>query len=1150
MTLIVLITISASGIIRNDLSFVETANISASARQNALVSLDLALSNLQKSLGPDQRVSATADIRSDNNNLPNPTNGTRQWTGVWGNRNSSSVTSERVFLNWLVSGNEEILISASQSGSDFGRILQPSSDATPNFAPDSLTAGSLTENADPRSNFSFGSAEGRLMVGPGTAGNNSGAAERFVTAPVVSLPNSGAFAYWVGDEGVKAKINALNPWPETTASGSTATRQRIWSFSSAQRVAGELMTGFQDFFLDSLPTESELLRFFFRRDIRHIDSGLPPEIPGDRFHDFTIHSYGVLSNSRHGGLKRDLSRILESGGGISGESDSNFIFPDAGGSIGPSAAPFYSTPPTWGLLRDFARFESQPGTALSPQTPTSTRQGISPVLVYGSMDYTFRVSAPSGGEQTITAYMSPKFFLWNPYNRPIPAGQYEVGFRPPRKGPNKGIVTLNVTFFDTSTGEEVTTPYYFNIASGEFEDTPTQNRNTFRFRLSINRAFSPGETISFGLLNGEFGISYLDGDNILRQRQYADRLNYTNVATIVADTLLVPVGEEVSVSVDLADVGESHMYLAQVGTGEVDPIDAISGTNPNLFQWVGRVEASSNPLQDRNYTSPPRDIESGSGDNPLPMFMVQLFHTNAISNVYRPPLPVRWIAAANSRAYMINRTGLEEGSDSVLLAHPLYFGYTANFWPDAASSGRVPVRVSGGAPAEIAFANDYNNTSFAPNHWPRPTLFDFPSVDKPLFTVADLRHAAVAQHVIHPSYPIGNSLADYRIQNLSATSRNIPTGYLDPVDGAAFGPLAMTHYDLSYQLNEALWDRYIFSTIPSSGSIPDRLPNSRYEIMDRDGTLTASQLRDSEGRNAAAHILVKGAFNINSTSVEAWRSVLGSLNNLEYDPMNPANTSAAPLRNPFSRFRQTTAGSARMAHSGNVINTDDYFRGFRQLTDSELDGLAERIVEQVRLRGPFLSVADFVNRSLTGDDALRLKGALQAAIDDEDFGRTNKIERINFARELNSVTGGGRHLWQLTWGDLYGDFVSSNYNMKAYLGWDSTDKTAFNNPFTRQNHFSPGDVTQADILSAIGSIISARSDTFVIRAFGESDTVGPQNTKAMAWAEVVVQRRPAYFDELMDNPETPVNDLVSSLNRQWGRDFVILSFRWLNPEEV
>ena len=45
------------------------------------------------------------------------------------------------------------------------------------------------------------------------------------------------------------------------------------------------------------------------------------------------------------------------------------------------------------------------------------------------------------------------------------------------------------------------------------------------------------------------------------------------------------------------------------------------------------------------------------------------------------------------------------------------------------------------------------------------------------------------------------------------------------------------------------------------------------------------------------------------------------------------------------------------------------------------DLLAEAIVEEVKARGPFRSMAEFVNRKLNGTADQQRKGALQAALD-------------------------------------------------------------------------------------------------------------------------------------------------------------------------
>ena len=82
---------------------------------------------------------------------------------------------------------------------------------------------------------------------------------------------------------------------------------------------------------------------------------------------------------------------------------------------------------------------------------------------------------------------------------------------------------------------------------------------------------------------------------------------------------------------------------------------------------------------------------------------------------------------------------------------------------------------------------------------------------------------------------------------------------------------------------------------------------------------------------------------------------------------------------------------------------------------------------------------------------------------------------------------------------------------------------------------------------AIGSGLRPRSDSFIVRAYGESvDAEG--KVKARAWCEAIVQRTPE-----------PINADSSGLNPvakrdpddlEFGRRFKLVSFRWLNAEEV
>ena len=106
---------------------------------------------------------------------------------------------------------------------------------------------------------------------------------------------------------------------------------------------------------------------------------------------------------------------------------------------------------------------------------------------------------------------------------------------------------------------------------------------------------------------------------------------------------------------------------------------------------------------------------------------------------------------------------------------------------------------------------------------------------------------------------------------------------------------------------------------------------------------------------------------------------------------------------------------------------------------------------------------------------------------------------------------------------------------------------------------APTSLMQSDILEAVGSSLSTRSDTFIIRCYGDAtDPLHPDSTLAGCWIEAVVQRTPEFCDASQP-PETEVshpsdgklhNPLLKQINRTLGRRFVILSSRMLAQKDL
>ena len=93
----------------------------------------------------------------------------------------------------------------------------------------------------------------------------------------------------------------------------------------------------------------------------------------------------------------------------------------------------------------------------------------------------------------------------------------------------------------------------------------------------------------------------------------------------------------------------------------------------------------------------------------------------------------------------------------------------------------------------------------------------------------------------------------------------------------------------------------------------------------------------------------------------------------------------------------------------------------------------------------------------------------------------------------------------------------------------------------------PGWTRQADVLRPIAPILSARDDTFTIRAYGDARNAAGKIT-SRATCEAVVRRVRDFVDpsdaaEITTLPK-------SAANQFFGRRYQIVSFRWLSSARI
>ncbi|MCH7228717.1 hypothetical protein [Haloferula sp. A504] len=412
----------------------------------------------------------------------------------------------------------------------------------------------------------------------------------------------------------------------------------------------------------------------------------------------------------------------------------------------------------------------------------------------------------------------------------------------------------------------------------------------------------------------------------------------------------------------------------------------------------------------------------------------------------------------------------------------------------------------------------------------------------PLQTIADFRRSNALTTSYLPQFvqPVGNSLLHPLMSPDRVVERNPDVS-------------AQSLLDHSVLANHALYDRFYFSTFATrDGSKPDivfeefmtgtaplaaqafepYLPRGKSVEDAKEELFTGGSPRDTAYRFASEYQMVRGPFNVNSTSVRAWMAVLGSMNKADLHTLWARSAELESNRSegiPITAMSLLNGGAIDDAGvDGARIDNErtNEWNGYRELTQDELETLAQRMVDEVRERGPFLSMSEFVNRQVGPLGPRTLRGAMEAAIAKAEINEEENAEPLDSF--LNQVP-------------IARDDVSDP-KLYAY----QTPEATAGNPAVG----APGWVTQGDLLRILEPSATVRGDTFVIRVYGESqDSSG--KVLARAHAEAVVQRVPDYVDSV-DRPSVNVytESTAAAANKMFGRRFNIVSFRWLSEREI
>ncbi len=1051
--------------------------------------------------------------------------------------------------------------------------------ATTTFRPDMTVAGLTTTSPSATLSPTVDGEPAVVLVGnfSVSAGTNPASSTditvddlaRYVVAPKVDITGSrpdgttgviGRYAWWVGDQGTKATVDAASNAIGVT--GLTAGQLEALVLQQPTRVGFEATL---DNFVPSAEWNKVINYGQFVFGPTNIDA---PDVRA-RFHDYGVASSGLLVNLREGGLRVDLTAIPTAAPAGSGLE----AYSDAAGS------------PTDLLIGDLLVAGSGPNAQSHPDRngratalrTTHPFRGIGigtfqPVVAAVRVNYLLEYN--SGFVLT----PRPELLIWNPYNADFEwveaAGDvYRSGYRyrvrisydeddnssrpwnakasisgywedsgppaPPPLSPMTSVDTIDLRLFGvapTNADDDLLDPY-----NSPAQSRPDANKIRADFLSephgNLNAANTDGR--NWRIRAGDVGL--------LRGAPMARGGSLGGVASTA-----IPLPNATAA----ANTSTGGSYYDSVTSGIVLHFDT-DRTDPRTL----RIEVFAR-LIDHDGADVANDGSSNDGPNADSVKEHRIYNEEIELTLadFDPTSPANttpadqaaWIAAWHQTGTgffdaPVGIFNITAGSPPTLSVGD--FGYVilgfdstvfdTTFWTDYMQNDPRtnfrPVTLLAAANSELqadtVLGGNFGDLDIdlaagvGPDDQRFPVLFEVPRVQP--VSVGELMH----------TFPTSGGQSPHL---LGLDPNTVPGGIANAVR----------------DLNRDAWDGFFFSTLPGSLVANDldtyKPANTRLQITRPVGISdpdTLDYLNDLDGDNQAAALRLRGAFNLNSPSAVAWDSVLNNtmgrnLTAVGWDTDVGGDdgfvTASIGMPSNYGRFTHAPGVTWSFRHSELDVESEEgeaslVRNGQRSLTPLDFYGrllfrggfpgslpgaasdpvvgrdgrsvtaefariltldLKRRVIADGANGGPFLSIADFVN-----------SGALQYAIDN--------VEWTNGATTENGLN------WVQHTANDWRDF-SAYKNVPSYL-------------------------SQREMMKALAPVLSARSDTFVIRTYGEAvNPADPSQVEGRAWCEALVQRNADYVDP-SDDPEDPT---PNAQNERFGRRYRVIAFRWLDANDI
>ncbi|WP_035612214.1 hypothetical protein [Haloferula sp. BvORR071] len=1137
LSLMVLMTIIAVGLL--GLSSISLrgsgqGDAVARARANARMSLMLAIGELQREAGLDTRVTARADILDKNNG---PLLGVwKSWEGT----DHDASTGRPIAPSNYKSRKQQRFLSWMLSGAKRG-------------------ASTLPDIAERRGSVP--------LVGGGTVGNDHNKLQ--IHAEPVKIDEGkdrGAVAWWIGGENQKARL----PKPFEPETDSPAR----WSVLAKSHAVADPSIFRMDKLMDDASPAAKVVSHQLSDFVGEAEGST--RVSREFFHDLSAVSVGLLTNTATGGWRKDLSLATEYWSGLSNnnlpffrvtpEKDLMYNKPSSASPYpsrsvlypwssyrGSSQIPIYrhAAVNTWENLKNYATLyktitaSASGRNRITPQYAAIDDAGsansynfihkvrILPVVARVQWVYSHYATTSPAGASLVTPQLllTPVITMWNPYS--VEMNAPAMSFLLPKPLPSALRYTVNGV-------QDATYSSLFSGSTNYSAMAPITSE--LRYEIKSGYTLMPGETKVFSPAAN--AIVTLPSDSTMPQPNPLELTPGYRAKGGHAISLLDPVTKKaraVSATAKIrADAkfdtayNDNATYTGPPGVGIFLDI-FVSGVRTLAYRMI-YPEAVANKV----YKPLPNLAEaslSSAASTPVP-FMSTIFGARMASRTH---VPAKGFVQSSP---LVNYTAMG-GKD--LIEETIHQHYRGTGHPVNSPFDYSFVEHSAGGDSYLPNSSDSSQRGYIVTGFlkgdglSRCVIAEIPV--RPLQSICELQNWDLRYE--NPIPPFAFNL----IGNSDATPL-IPAGAVYN-SGPPSADLNLQHDD-SYCANHVLFDDWFFSSIapdPSSYGGSGRttqqvyssflageqpLGNTAYRPIREDAGADSSKadkiftsLKSANGwKSAASRLEVEGMFNVNSTSEAAWRALLGHAREQRVPYIRESGTSwsvdsSEASEHPFSRFSIAGDVQAGKATGAGGFPGASEFTGYRTLDDNLIEEMAREIVEQVRARGPFLSLSEFINRQLSSGD-LALAGAVQAAL--------NKLAEKGQSGPYGTLEG----LSKDSVADPDQAAGEAEYSFKQAAVGESA-------------YGLPGWTRQADVLRPLAPILSARDDTFTIRAHGDArDEKG--NIISRAVCEAVVQRTRNYVDskDSADLATVP----TSSVNKIFGRRFEIVSFRWLNPSEI